>query len=1066
MSHIVNTLSLMSLQHELAMAAGKNLRFETMLQHFMKVCVRRLDLSSVYVYINKNEAGLPAAMHEICFSELSFFTSFPKKEVSLNDELDAFLKQSCNKMLEDNTPYYMFEEQDKKYVMFPLSSIGGIALERRTSQLSSQVILALQPLMKRLASSCLACIDYERSLIEIDKRREAEEAFRKTEVRLRSVLDNVVDGIITINNEGHILSFNAAAERMFGYALEEALNLNIIDLMPETENTNADVHINLFKCEGEERYRGFGREVTGQRKDGSFFPMDWAVSEVHVDGQRLFTGIARDITERREVEESLKEQLRYANAVSRLTEVLISEDSPRAILDKTVSIVGEALHADRALIVNIDCIKEDALPLSEWLNPYVSQDIESIQEHFNIAVFENTIASILAKDVEWVESHVDNVNQLIIADGVEELLHDKMHIKSLLYYPFWFSDKGFYVLAFDQVDYRRQWRSEDVNFIKVVTQHINVALKKVNLLLEREGHIQDLKLAATAFETREAILITDHNSVIQRVNKAFTRITGYTSEEVIGKTPKILKSGRQSKLFYQKMWAELYKVGHWQGEIWNKRKSGEIYPEWQTITAVRDDQGEISHFVATFQDITERKRSETRIKHLAYYDELTGLPNRSLLIDRLRHEVAVAKRRHLIGALLFIDLDRFKTINDSLGHPSGDVILQQVAKRLQSQVRGEDTVARLGGDEFVVLLPDVGKDPIEASHAVQTVAEKISQSIAEAFELNGHEYYVTPSVGVVLFPDDEDDVNDILKHADTAMYRAKASGRNTIRFYLPSMQEAADERLSMEKDLRHAIARNELFLYYQPLVNNRGGIEGAEALIRWQHPLRGMVAPDQFISLAEETGQIFAIGEWVLRTAVAQIGAWRERNQKSGMGFVSVNVSPRQFHQADFIQQVISILEASGVPPQCLKLEITEGIVMADVQDAIDKMSALKALGVRFAIDDFGTGYSSMAYLKRLPLDQLKIDKSFVQDISVDPNDAAIVETIIAMANHLGLDVVAEGVETEAELEFLDAQGCKVYQGYLFSRPVPVKDFSALLQRHSEGERFQPLSGLSSNQAR
>ncbi len=1063
MTHISEALTPMQVQLELGMAVGSEIRLEPMLRHFLDVCVSSLNLETAHIYVDMNmdRKGAMAAVLADSNSHCVYSAKSSDSPSLSSGAWMTLVSERLSRLNAEGSLFCVFEDDEKKYVLFPLAQLGGVILGMRSSILSTEIIAAIEPVIKRLGVSCVAAMEYERSMRETRKNAEVENAFLESEVRLRSVLDNVIDGIITLNEAGDILSFNAAAEQIFGYSLEEALGLNVRDLMADLSEQDNEAHINLFKFDGDDHFRGFGREVMGQRKDGSRFPMDWALSEVHVEGQRLFTGIARDITERREVESSLKEQLRYAKAISCLTEILIREDLPQDILDQTVAIIGEALHADRALIVSVDCESVEASMLAEWLNEAASIDIISMRSHLDISQFSNIITAIMSKEQSWLESHVDDVNRLVVADNLEGLLHRQLGIKSLLYYPFWFSEKGFYVLAFDQVEQRRTWRSEDIDFINAVAQHISVALRKVALLLEREKHVHDLKLAATAFETHEAILIADKDSVIQRVNKAFTRITGYSSEEVVGKTPRILKSGRQSKLFYQKMWAELNKVGHWQGEIWNKRKNGDIYPEWQTITAVRDDNGVITHFVSTFQDITERKRNETRIKHLAYYDELTTLPNRSLLTDRLRHELAVARRRGLIGALLIIDLDRFKTINDSLGHPIGDIILQQIAKRLQSQVRGEDTVARLGGDEFVILLPGIGSEPAEASKAVQIVAEKTSQVIGEPYNIEGNEYHLTPSIGIVLFPEESEGVDDILKHADTAMYRAKASGRNTIRFYLPSMQEAADERLSLEKDLRHAISRGELELHYQPQVDNKGCIIGAEALIRWIHPTRGMVAPDQFIGIAEETGQIFAVGEWVLRTAVAQIADWRSRSLKGNMQFLAVNVSPRQFHQINFVPQVISILEEAGVPPYCLKIEITEGIVMADVQDAIDKMASLKALGVRFAIDDFGTGYSSMSYLKRMPLDQLKIDKSFVQDVSTDPNAAAIVETIIVMAKHLGLDVVAEGVETEEELEFLEAHGCKVYQGYYFSRPVPTADFSDLLRRHVDGERMSTPSSSS-----
>ena len=560
-------------------------------------------------------------------------------------------------------------------------------------------------------------------------------------------------------------------------------------------------------------------------------------------------------------------------------------------------------------------------------------------------------------------------------------------------------------------------------------------------IIRRKKVEEDLRLAATAFETHEAIMVTDCNANIKRVNRAFTRILGYSSDEVVGHNPRIFKSGRHDGVFYKQMWGALKTRGHWQGEIWNRRKNGEVFPEWQSITAVKDEAGAITHFVSNFQDITDRKEAEARIRHLAYHDSLTNLPNRSLLLDRLQRALNVAARRNLLGAVLFLDIDRFKTINDALGHSAGDEVLLEVARRLTTRVRREDTVARLGGDEFVVLLPQIGQDPEAAAFSAQTVAEKIRASLAEVCNIQGHEYLLSSSIGVVLFPEHGDSADDVLKYADAAMYKAKAAGRNTICFYSPGMQAAANERLMLEKDLRRAIERSELSLHFQPQINDTGQIIGAEALVRWQHRERGMIPPDKFIPVAEETGEILAIGEWVLRAAISQMKACMAANLYSGSEYIAVNVSPRQFHQEHFVQQIIAIVEEMDISPSNLKLEITEGLVMADVNDAIEKMRELKRFGVRFAIDDFGTGYSSLAYLKRLPLDQLKIDKSFVQEIEDDSNGRAIVETIIAMARHLGLEVIAEGVETEVELNFLRSQGCTAYQGYYFSRPLPAADF-------------------------
>lgn len=450
---------------------------------------------------------------------------------------------------------------------------------------------------------------------------------------------------------------------------------------------------------------------------------------------------------------------------------------------------------------------------------------------------------------------------------------------------------------------------------------------------------------------------------------------------------------------------------------------------------------------ATLRDITDRKQAEARIKHLAFYDPLTGLPNRRLLLDRLEQNISRIRRSNRFGAMLFLDLDRFKNINDSLGHPIGDSLLQEVANRLLHDLRAEDSVSRLGGDEFVMLLSDLGDNSINAAAIAQQKAEHIKLRLAEKYNIDGHELHVTPSIGVAMFPSDRNNPetgDDILRYADTAMYRAKDDGRDTIRFFLPSMQTAADSRLAVEKELRYAMERGELSLHFQPQVNSKGEILGAETLARWIHPEKGFISPATFIPIAEATGLILPIGEWVLETACEHLKAWSD----SGIPVkhLAVNVSPRQFRQPNFVNQVEKILAKTGADPNQLGLELTEGMVIDNISDTIDKMKALKNLGIELSIDDFGTGYSSLTYLKRMPLDILKIDQSFVHDIETDVNDAAIVDTIISMATHLDLKVIAEGVETKFELDFLEEKGCPIYQGYFFSKPVPNEQFIELLR--------------------
>jgi diguanylate cyclase (GGDEF)-like protein len=484
------------------------------------------------------------------------------------------------------------------------------------------------------------------------------------------------------------------------------------------------------------------------------------------------------------------------------------------------------------------------------------------------------------------------------------------------------------------------------------------------------------------------------------------------------------------------MWQTLRRDGYWQGEIWNRRKNGEIYPEWLTITAVKNESGAITHHVAAFSDITQRKAAEEEIKHLAFYDPLTRLPNRRLLLDRLHQALAAGARSRRYGALLFIDLDNFKNLNDTLGHDMGDRLLQQVSLRLEECVREEDTVARLGGDEFVVMLEDLSEQTEEAATQAEAVGEKIIASLNRTYPLGEQAHHSTPSIGVTLFLGREAAIDDLLKRADLAMYRAKAAGRNTLRFFDPEMQAAVTAHSALETDLREALRSDQFVLHYQPQVDDTGRMIGAEALVRWQHPQRGLVAPDEFIPLAEETGLILPLGDWVLRTACTHLAAWSTHLETAGL-VLAVNVSARQFRQNDFVAQVLGALAAAGADPQRLELELTESLLLDDVENTIAKMNALKAEGVSFSLDDFGTGYSSLAYLKRLPLNQLKIDRSFVRDITTDSNDAVIARTIVALGQSLGLTVIAEGVETEAQREFLVANNCHAFQGYLFGRPEP-----------------------------
>jgi diguanylate cyclase (GGDEF)-like protein/PAS domain S-box-containing protein len=551
---------------------------------------------------------------------------------------------------------------------------------------------------------------------------------------------------------------------------------------------------------------------------------------------------------------------------------------------------------------------------------------------------------------------------------------------------------------------------------------------------------EELRIAAVAFEAQEGIMITNADKMILRINQSFTDITGYSAKEVVGQMPHIFKSGRHNAAFYAEMWECIKRTGSWQGEIWDQRKNGEIYPKWLTITAVKDSDGAITHYVGLHTDISARKASEEEIKQLAYYDPLTALPNRRLLLDRLQQALAASVRSKKYGALLFIDLDNFKSLNDHLGHDMGDVLLQQVAQRLIDCVREGDTVSRQGGDEFVIMQEELSENIEEAAAKAKTIGEKIIISLNQAYQLSSHEYRNTPSIGITLFINHQHSINTLLKQADTAMYGAKAAGRNTLRFFDQNMQETVTARAALEADLRFALTKNQFKLYFQQQARHDGQTIGAEVLLRWEHPKRGFVSPLEFIPLAEEIGLIVPIGRWVLEAACAQLKLWQGHTQTRHLQ-LAVNVSAHQFHQPDFTEQVCTMLKKTAIKADRLKLEFTESLVFDDIDDTIAKMQILKKIGVSFSMDDFGTGYSSLAYLTQLPFDQLKIDQSFVRNIGIKSTDTVIVQTIIGMAHNLGMDIIAEGVETKEQQTFLELHGCHTYQGNLIGKAMPLAEF-------------------------
>lgn len=579
---------------------------------------------------------------------------------------------------------------------------------------------------------------------------------------------------------------------------------------------------------------------------------------------------------------------------------------------------------------------------------------------------------------------------------------------------------------------RRDGRVIEVELHAARTEHQGrPALIGVMLdVSERVRASAQLGLLAKVFDhSRDAIVIADSRRRILEVNPAFCEMTGYARDEVLGRNPRMFASGRHGADFYGALWSELGAQGYWQGEIYNRRKNGEVFPLWMTLIGARDSSGAVTHFIAIQTDASAYKEAEARIHRLAYYDMLTGLPNRVLLRERAAALLSLAERRGRPIALLFLDLDRFKNINDSLGHLAGDHLLEQVAARLEKSLREEDTVARLGGDEFVMVLPDTGAD------GATCVARKVLDVLSTPYQVLGRAISVTPSLGISVFPEDGGDFDALMQHADTAMYEAKAAGRGTYRFYTHALNERAVERLVIDTALRGALERAEFYLHYQPQIDlATGRIVGVEALLRWNHPEFGMVSPAKYIPMAEENGLILPIGRWVLEEACRQAMAWRA----AGLPHIamSVNISARQFQSGCLFDEVSQVLSATGLPPHHLELELTEGMLIEDVEHTVATLDGLKRAGVRLALDDFGTGYSSLAYLRRFAIDRIKIDQSFVRDLLSDADDRVIALSVIQLGHGLGLTVIAEGVETEAQAGILRDNGCDEAQGYFFGRPL------------------------------
>ncbi|WP_333874838.1 PAS domain S-box protein [Methylobacter sp.] len=972
--------------------------------------------------------------------------------------------------------------------------------------LQAWMVLAGGLILASLLQAFLLAITGRTSVIRRRVQEQTKTLQRESE-KNRALLWNASDGIHILDFDGNVIEASDSFCTMLGYRRDEVIGMNVAEWdagFPDAEELLAAVRQQLespVRVQFETRHR---------RKDGSIFDVEISGFPLEMDGQHVLFNSSRDITVRKQLNESLRvneQKLRGLYELSPIGIALTRMDGKFVEFNQSFQKISgyssdELMNLDYWQLTPRRYEASEALQLESLANtgrygPYEKEYIHKDGSLIPLRLNGILVTGADGKDYIW--SMLENIADWKKAE--QSLKRESEKSLALLRN----ASDGIHILDFDgniieasdsfctMLGYRRdeiigmnvsQWdamftsselpqklrqpyveqsriqfetrhRRKDGSVFDVEISGFPLEQEGTPLLFfssrditERKQAETELRIAAAAFESQEGMMVTDNNGAILRVNHAFTVVTGYSTKEVIGKNPRLLNSGRHDTAFFTKMWTSIHDAGSWKGEIWNRRKNGEVYPEHLTITAVTDANGHITNYVATLIDITLSKAAAEKIEQLAFYDPLTGLANRRLLLDRLQQALASSARSRLEGALLFLDLDNFKALNDTLGHDIGDLLLQQVAERLKACVREGDTVARLGGDEFVVILENLSKQGIEAALPAEIVANKILAALNEVYRLGKHEYRNTPSIGVTLFNEHKHPhkTDELLRQADIAMYQAKKASRNTLRFFDPMMQTNINNRVALEKALHEAIEKQQFQLHYQIQVHSSGLALGAEALIRWQHPDGSLVPPTQFIPIAEEMGLILPIGQWVLETACAQISAWQQDALTRDL-VLSINVSVKQFHQANFIERVQHAVQRHAINPALLKLELTESMLLESIDDTIITMNALKEVGILISLDDFGTGYSSLQYLKRLPINQLKIDRSFVRDIAVDANDRAIVRTIIAMAQSLELSIIAEGVETEEQREILIGNGCMNYQGYLFGKPVPIEQFEILLKR-------------------
>ncbi len=878
---------------------------------------------------------------------------------------------------------------------------------------------------------------------EIIERENAQAELVRSELEYRSLAENFPDNIIRYDQQCRAIYCNPSMERTLELDAERILGKTPVELSPGVAKQQSLIFEDKIRQVLQTGEPAEMEQVIKRRDGTLLIHLKRIVAERDTQGNIVTVlAIGRDITRHKMDEAALKHLNRELSAISDCNQVLVRAVDEVNLLDDICRIICEEAGYHLAWVgFKVDDESNNLHPVASAGIGIDHGYLELLQVSWSDPEYGFGLSGTTIRSGE-----ITCVNDFL-NDRIGKPWRDvavKFGYGSSIALPLKDENQHCFGVLNIYSTEMNAFTQDEQRLLSGLAEDLSFGIVTLRRRIEHDKAEEQMRIAATAFEAQEGIIITDAKMRILRVNAAFSEITGYSSEEVVGATPNMLKSDRHDDDYFQHMWDSISQKGAWQDEIWNRRKNGQVYPVWLNITAVQKDSGEVTHYVGTMTDITERKAAEAEIEHLAYHDPLTLLPNRRLLLDRLELALSAADRSHSSGALLYIDLDNFKVLNDTRGHDAGDQLLIEAAQRLLTCVRKEDTLARFGGDEFMIMLTDQGESSLQASEKIGSVGERVLEVLGQPYTIDEQIQHITPSIGVTLFEGTQSSVQELLKQADIAMYQAKNGGRNTLRYFDPEIQSSLDEHAALEIALRHGIEDQQFFLHYQAQVDNERGIIGAEVLIRWNHPQRGLVPPDQFIPLAEETGLILSIGQWVLETACKQLKIWSQDAHTSELQ-LAVNVSQYQFQQADFVDQVSQVLEQTQAPPRYLKIELTESLLINDIEDSIKKMHALKALGVEFSLDDFGTGYSSLSYLTRLPLEQLKIDQSFINHLAENADDAVVTQTIITMAQSLGLSVIAEGVETEAQRQFLEQHGCTTYQGYLFSKPVTLPEFEELL---------------------